>query len=99
MYSQDEIKSLQGFLRATSEGNLKKMLVGGKMTEAHLRILLKVARSTSEDEFVNYFETATFPKIKFSGQESPLKEHFWPICAEACAKVGLLTSNAAKKAA
>lgn len=97
MYSQDELKSLHGFLRATGEGNLKKMLVGGKMTDAHLRILLKVARTVNEDEFVTHWEADTFPKVKFSPAESALKEGFYGICGEACSKVGLI--SAAKKAA
>ncbi len=97
MYSQDEIRSLHGFLKATGEGNLKKMLVGGDMTETHLRVLLKVARAVSEDEFVSHFESDSFPKIKFSPAESAIKESFWRVCAQACTKVGLLSE--AKKAA
>lgn len=99
MYSHDDIKSLYGFLKSTGEGNLKKMLLGGRMTEAHLRILLKVVRAVSEDEFVTHFEAATYPKIKLSAAEIELKETCWPVCTEACAKVGLLTPGSAKKAA
>ena len=90
MYSQDELKSLHGFLRATGEGNLKKMLVGGAMTESHLRILLKVVRE-GEAQFVAHWEAGTFPKVKFSPAESALKEKCYDVCGEACAKVGLLT--------
>ena len=102
MYSHDELKSLHGFLRQTGEGNLKKMLVGGKMTEAHLRILLKVARAVTEDEFVTHLEADTFPKVKFNTAEAALKETFWKVCGDACAKVGLLTAGSGgmeKKAA
>lgn len=97
MYSPDELKSLHGFLRATGEGNLKNMLVGGKMTEVHLRVLLKVARAVGEDEFATHWEAGTFPKVKFNPAESALKETFYGVCGEACGKVGLL--NTAKKAA
>lgn len=100
MYSSDDLKSLHGFLRATGEGNLKKMLVGGKMTEVHLRMLLKVARAVKDDEFATHCEADTFPKVKFSPPEAALKEGFWGVCTEACAKVGLITATgAAKKAA
>jgi hypothetical protein len=95
MYSQDELKSLHGFLRSTGEGNLKNMLVGGAMTEVHLRLLLKVARSVKEDEFVTHFESASFPKVKCSPAETALKEAFWKVCGEACAKVGLLSARKA----
>lgn len=97
MFSQDEIRSLHGFLKATGEGNLKKMLVGGEMTETHLRVLLKVARAVNEDEFVTHFESDSFPKVKFNPAESAIKESFWKVCSQACMKVGLLTE--AKKAA
>ncbi len=97
MYSHDELKSLYGFLRATNEGNLKNMLVGGKMTEVHLRLLLKVVRAVKEDEFVTHWEASSFPKVKMNAGELVLKETFWGICGEAGSKVGLL--SAAKKAA
>ena len=97
MYSHDELKSLYGFLRATGEGNLKKMLVGGKMTETHLRLLLKIARAVTEDEFVTHLEADSFPKVKFSPPEAAIKESFWTTCADACIKFGLLTAQ--KKAA
>lgn len=97
MYSHDDIKSLYGFLRATGEGNLKKMLVGGKMTDAHLRLLLKVARAVTEADFIVHFEADSFPKVKFNAGELAIKETFWVVSAEACAKVGLL--QPAQKAA
>lgn len=97
MYAVEDLKALNEFLRSTPEAGLKKMLIGGVFTENHLRILLKVARATSADEFATHAEAATYPKIKFSPSESPLKESFWKVACEACAKVGLL--HAAKKAA
>lgn len=97
MFSQDDVKSLHGFLKTTGEGNLKKMLVGGDMTEAHLRILMKVVRAVGEDEFVMHFEGDSFPKVKLNAAEIALKESFWKVCSQACTKVGLLT--AASKAA
>lgn len=95
MYSHVDLKTLHGFLRTTGEGNLKKMLVGGKMTEVHLRVLLKVVRSVSEDDFVTHFEAGTFPKVKFNAGELAIKEGLWEVCAEACAKVGLISNKKA----
>ncbi|MEK7358482.1 MAG: hypothetical protein AAB250_18705 [Bdellovibrionota bacterium] len=97
MYSQDELKSLHGFLRSTAEGNLKKMLLGGRMTELHLRVFLRVLRSCSEADFITHIEANTFPKIKFSSEEKAIGDKCYEICLEACAKVGLV--SAAKKAA
>jgi len=95
MYSHDDLKTLHGFLKSTGEGGLKKMLVGGRMTETHLRLLMKVIRAGGETEFIAHFEADTFPKVKMVASELAIKEGFWRICAEACAKVGLLTSSKA----
>ena len=100
MYSQDELSTLYGFLKSTSEGNLRKMVLGGRMTEAHFKMLMKVVRATTEPEFVQCFEAGNYPKIKLSVPEHALKEALWPICAEAFARVGLLSSpQTMKKAA
>jgi hypothetical protein len=96
-YLADDLKSLYGFLRATNENNLKKMLVGGKMTDTHINMLVKVVRAINEDEFVTHLEAGTFPKVKMKPEETALKETFWTVCSDACARMGLLT--AAKKAA
>jgi len=98
MYSQDDLKSLHGFLKATAEGGLKKMLIGGQMTENHLRLLLKVVRTVGEDEFIRLLESENFPKVKLSAAEIGIKEGFWGVSLEACAKVGLLSSQTKKAA-
>jgi hypothetical protein len=95
MYSHDDLKTLHGFLKSTGEGGLKKMLVGGRMTETHLRLLMKVIRAGGETEFIAHFEADTFPKVKMVASELAIKEGFWRTCAEACSKVGLLTSTKA----
>ncbi len=98
MYSQDDLKSLHGFLKSTAEGGLKKMLVGGRMTENHLRLLLKVVRAVGEDEFIRLLESDSFPKVKLSAAEIGIKEGFWNVSLDACAKVGLVSSQAQKAA-
>ena len=90
MYAETELRSLQEFLRQTAEGNLKKMMVGGPMTETHLRILLKVARAGSPDEFVGWAQGEGFPKVKFSAPEQALRETFWPVALDACDRLGLI---------
>lgn len=92
MYSHEELKTLLSFLKSTGEGGLKKMLVGGKMTEPHLRLLLKIIRTASEEDFIKHFESDTFPKVKLGASELAIKEGFWKVCAEAFGKVGLLNS-------
>ncbi len=95
MYSTDDLKSLHSFLKSTGEGNLKKMLVGGTMTDNHLRLLLKIARAVSDDDFAGHAEGDLFPKVKMSPAESAIKESFWSVCLGACVKLGLLAASKA----
>lgn len=100
MYSAEELKSLHGFIRSTGEGNLKKMMVGGRMTEVHLRMLIKIARGCNEADFVTHFGVGTFPgfpQVKFAPAETAIKETCYGVFAEACTKLGLI--SAAQKAA
>lgn len=99
MYSHDDLKSLHSFLKSTNEGGLKKMLVGGRMTDNHLRMLLKVVRAVGENDFITHYEADSFPKVKMVASELALKEGFWSVCLEACAKVGLVTPGQQSKAA
>jgi hypothetical protein len=97
MYSEQDLMSLYDFLRQTPEGHLKKMMVNAKMTEAHLRILLKVVRGSSNQEFVQYALNGNLPKIKLSPAELAAKESLWGVCLEQCSALGLI-SKAAKTA-
>ena len=97
MYSESELTSVYEFLRSTPEGSLKKMMVSGKMSDAHFRILMKVARACPAPEFIQHANGNGFPRIKLSSQEMPLKETLWPIALEKCVELGLL-SKAAKAA-
>jgi len=99
MYSHDDLKSLHGFLKSTNEGGLKKMLVGGRMTENHLRMLLKIVRAVNENDFITHYEADGFPKVKLVASELALKDGFWSVCLDACAKVGLVTPAQQLKAA
>lgn len=94
MYSEQDLLSLYDFLRHTPEGHLKKMLLTGKMTEAHINILLKVVRSCGNNDFVTHANAATLPKVKLAPTEVPLKEVFWPVALETCATLGLISKPA-----
>ncbi len=97
MYSEQDLLSLYDFLRATPEGHLKKMMVNAKMTDVHLRVLLKIVRGCPQPEFVQHAQNAGLPKMKFNANEAAVKENFWPICLETCAQLGLI-AKAAKAA-
>jgi hypothetical protein len=95
MFSNDDLVSVYEFLKSTGEGNLRKMLVSGKMTDVHLRMLLKVARGCSQSQFIEHCEKETLPKINFSAAESALRETFWMVCTNALMQVGLLQKQKA----
>ena len=95
MFSHDDIVSVQGFIKSTGEGNLKKMLVSGKMTDVHLRLLLKIARGCTEEQFTDHFQKETLPKLNLSSAETAIREHFWSVCTAALTTVDLLTPQKA----
>ena len=92
MYSDDDLKALHSFLKRTAEGNLQKMMVGGKMTEHHIKAILKVARNVSDEDWCVHWNAGTFPKVKFAPAETALKETLYAVCGDAAAKVGLVTA-------
>lgn len=98
--NHDELSSLYNFLLHTGEANLRQMMVDGKnMTDAHLRLLLKIVRACPEPQFLGHIEKGDFPKIKMSAGEIVLKERFWGVCISAFQSRGLLTAAPAAKAA
>jgi hypothetical protein len=94
MHTPEEIKSLCDFLKQTPEGSLKKMLVANELTEAHFRLLMKLAKGAPEDDFVLAFNNEDMGKLRLSAKEIPLKETLWPICKKKLMTLGLLPAEA-----
>jgi hypothetical protein len=90
MHSPEEIKSVCDFLKNTPETPLRKMLVAGELTDAHFRILLKLAKGGPEADFVDAFGKEDMGKLRLSAKEAPLKDTFWPICKKKLVTLGLL---------
>ncbi len=90
MYSNDDISSLHNFLSQTPEGALRKMLMGGEVTETHFRVLVKLAKGGPEAEFIENFNSEGFGKLKLSTNENKVKDNFWPICKKKLSSLGLL---------
>jgi hypothetical protein len=98
MFSESDILSVFNFMKDTPEGPLRKMLVGGEMTDAHFRLLLKVVRGCGAPEFVEAFNSESIPKVRLTPAEYPLKETMWPVCKKKLQSIGLLNATAAKAA-
>ncbi len=95
MYTSEEISTLYSFLKQTSEGNLRKMLVQGRLSETHFSLLMKTVRHCPEAEFVTHFQNGTFPKIKLNAGEIAVKEHVWSISVGGFISMGLLQKQSA----
>jgi hypothetical protein len=95
--------SLHDFLFHTPENGLRKMLIDRKnMTDVHCNLLFKIVKSTSPEQFSEYFNKKEFPKLRFGPAEQKIKEKFWDDCVATLLERGLLqpaTSAAPKVAA
>ncbi len=94
MYSNEAIAGVHSLLNSTPESGLRKMLVGGELTEVHLRLLLKVAKGPSEADFIAAFNDEKLPSMRYSPAETKIKEHFWKVCKSKLSSIGLLSLGA-----
>lgn len=95
MHSNDDISSLYDFLNHTPEGALRKMLIGGDLTEAHFRIMIKLVKGADVQNFTECFNSDGVGNLRLSPKETPLKDNFWAICKKKFAALGLLGGKAA----
>ncbi len=91
MFSNDDILGVVSFVKATPEGNLIRMLKDSEMTETHVRLLIKLARNSKDDDFIKSFNDELVPNIKLNNNEHGIKEMFWPIAKRKLINMGLLT--------
>lgn len=95
MYSNEDILGVVQFVKSTPEGNLLKMLKDKEMTDVHIRLLIKLAKNSKDDEFLKAFTEEVMPSMKLSNSEHGIKEKFWPICKKKLGSMGLLALNKA----
>jgi hypothetical protein len=93
MHSIEDIANLYTFLKQTPEGALRKMLVAADLTDAHFRILVKLAKGADEAAFTECFNSEGFGQMRLSAKEIPLKENFWPICKKKVMALGLISAG------
>lgn len=92
-HSEETVLGVCNFLKQTPEGNLRKMLVAADFTDAHFRILMKLAKGGPENDFVDAFQNDNMGKFRLSLKEAPLKDTFWAICKKKLTSLGLLPSD------
>ncbi len=98
MYQDSDIMSVFNFLKDTPEGPLRKMMVGGEMTDGHFRLLMKMVKSGGDSQFMECFQSEGMPKIRMTPQELAMKETIWPIAKRKWVELGLLSSQDSKAA-
>lgn len=97
-FSNDEVSGVYTFLRSTPEAHLKEMLVSGPLSEVHFRLLVKIAKSCSEPDFVAGFEGESFPGVRLKPPEIKIQEGFWAVCKERLSSLGFLSPPNAQAA-
>jgi hypothetical protein len=95
MLTENDLTTVHEFVKATGDSNIQKMMVGPKMTAAHVGLLLKIVRACTAAEFFKYYETATYPRIRFNNNEEKIKETFWTTAAETFVQLGLVSVSKA----
>jgi len=67
------------------------MLIDRKrMTDVHANLLFKVVKGSTPEQFGEYFDKKTFPKIRMSPNEDKLKEKFWDDVVSVLLERGIL---------
>jgi hypothetical protein len=97
--SDYDLPGLYQFLAHTPEQGLRKMFVDQKpMTDVHFSLLMKVVRTDGEKEFCEHADKKDFPKVKFSPNETKLKDKFWDDCFQTFKARGILNPAQPKAA-
>lgn len=91
MYSNEDILGVLSLVKETPEGNLVKMLRDKDMTEVHVRLLIKLAKNSKDEDFIKSFNDEVVPNIKMSNAEHSIKEKFWVVCKKKLSSMGLLS--------
>ncbi len=92
-FSNDEVSGVHTFLKSTPESHLKNMLVSGPLTDIHFKLLVKLARTCSEADFISAFESESFGSVRLKSPEIKIQENFWPVCKGQLSTLGLLSAN------
>lgn len=95
MYSNEDILGIVSFIKSTPEGNLIKMLKDKDMTETHVRLLIKLAKNSKDEDFAKSFNDELVPNIKMNNNEHGIKEKFWGVAKRKLTMMGLITPQKA----
>lgn len=95
MYSNEDILGIVSFIKSTPEGNLIKMLKDKDMSETHVRLLIKLAKNSKDEDFLKSFNDELVPNIKMNNNEHGIKEKFWIVAKRKLITMGLITPQKA----
>jgi hypothetical protein len=89
--SQFDPNEMHDFLSMTPEKGLRQIMVDNKsFTGDHFSMMLKIVRNGSKESFCEHYEKSDFPKIKFTPNETKLKETFWSALTGVLSQKGII---------
>lgn len=89
--SQFDPNEMYDFLSNTPEKGLRQIMVDNKsFTNDHFSMLLKVVRNGNKESFCEHYTKNDFPKIKFSPNETKIKETFWGTLTTVLGQKGII---------
>lgn len=97
--AQFDPNAMYEFLSNTPEKGLRQILMDNKsFTEAHFTMMIKIIRNGNQESFCEHYAKNDFPKIKFSPNETKMKETFWANLTTVMSQKGLIQPVAASAA-
>lgn len=89
--SQYDPNEMHDFLSMTPEKGLRQIMVDNKsFTNDHFSMMLKVVRNGNKETFCEHYTKNDFPKIKFSPNETKIKESFWATLTTCLSQKGII---------
>ncbi|MBL7545193.1 MAG: hypothetical protein JNL11_15350 [Bdellovibrionaceae bacterium] len=89
--SQYDPNEMHDFLSMTPEKGLRQILVDNKsFSNDHFSMLLKIVRTGNKESFCEHYTKNDFPKIKFSPNETKIKETFWATLTSTLGQKGII---------
>ncbi len=88
--SQFDPNEMFEFLSNTPEKGLRQILADKSFTNDHFTMMFKIIRTGNKESFCEHYTKSDYPKIKFSPNETKIKETFWATLTTLMSQKGLI---------
>ena len=96
--SQYDPNEMYDFLSMTPEKGLKQIMMDKSFNDVHFNMMIKIVRNGNKESFCEHYLKNDFPKIKFSPNETKIKETFWSTLTNVLSQKGIIQVSAPKAA-